>query len=325
MIDRNTIIVTGGAGFIGSNVVAALNERGTANVVIVDHLGSTEKWKNLRGLAFEEFIPKDDFIAQVRASAHKAPRAIIHMGACSATTELDADYLMANNVAYTRTLCEWSLREKFRLVLASSAATYGDGSQGYSDDDAVTPTLHPLNMYGYSKQFFDEWALRHGHYDKIVGLKFFNVYGPREAHKGNMRSVVHKAYHEVLEKGTIRLFKSDRADYADGMQQRDFVYVRDAVEVMLHFLDKPEIGGLYNCGTGTPRTWLDLAHAVFSAMGRAPQIEWIDLPPSLRGKYQYFTQADPAKLRAKGHYGMAFTTLEAGVAAYVKWLDAGNP
>lgn len=319
------IIVTGGAGFIGANVVAGLNERGYRNILVVDHLGTDEKWKNLRGLQFEDFLNKDDFIDEARIRTLPVPAAIIHMGACSATTELDADYLMANNYAYTRTLCEWALEEKFRFITASSAATYGNGSLGYSDEDKVTPTLRPLNMYGYSKQLFDEWALAHGHYKKIVGLKFFNVFGPREAHKGNMRSVVHKAYHEVLEKGHISLFRSDRPDYADGEQKRDFVYVKDAVKVVLHFLDYPEISGLYNCGTGHARTWLDLANAVFSAMGREKKINWIDLPENLRGKYQYFTQAELTKLRSHGAFAEPFASLEDAVKDYVAWLQAGNP
>lgn len=319
------IIVTGGAGFIGANIVAALNERGHRNIIIVDRLGRGEKWKNLRGLQFEDFIDKDKFRDQVEHAAFKTPAAIIHMGACSATTELDADYLMRNNTGYTRMLADWALRENFRFITASSAATYGDGSRGYCDDDEATHGLSPLNMYGLSKHLFDEWALARGHYKRIVGLKFFNVFGPREAHKDNMRSVPHKAYHEVLAKGHISLFRSDRPDYGDGHQMRDFVYVKDAVSVVLHFLDNPQIGGLYNCGTGIARTWLQLAQAVFAAMDHETKINWVDLPPSLLGKYQYFTEADQRKLRTQGQYTKPFLTLEESVADYVKWLVAGNP
>ncbi len=315
------IIVTGGAGFIGSNIVAALNARGENDILIVDHLGTGEKWKNLRGLRFADYRDKDEFIAEVTARRAARADAIIHMGACSATTERDADYLMRNNYRYTRHLAEWAPETNARLVLASSAATYGDGARGYSDADAVTPTLRPLNMYGQSKQMFDEWALAAGHYDRIVGLKFFNVFGPGEAHKADMRSVVHKAYHEVLATGAISLFRSAHPDYEDGKQMRDFVYVKDAVDVVLHFLDHPATGGLYNCGTGRAQTWLDLAHAIFAAMNREPVIRWIDMPPALAGKYQYFTQADATKLRAAG-YTRAFTPLVESVADYVGVLGA---
>lgn len=317
------IVVTGGAGFIGSNVIAALNARGEENILVVDRLGTGEKWKNLRGLRFEEFIDKDDFLPLLPGRDIATPRAIIHMGACSATTERDAGYLMRNNVVYTRELCHYSLGTGARLVLASSAATYGDGALGYSDADEATPRLRPLNMYGFSKQLFDEWALRHGHYGSIVGLKFFNVFGPREHHKGSMRSVVHKAYHEVLETGEVGLFRSARPDYRDGEQKRDFVYVKDAVDVILYFLDNPHRNGLFNCGTGKARTWLDLAHAVFAALGREPRIRWVDMPEALAGKYQYFTEADTAKLRSAG-YAKPFSELEDAVADYVRYLQAGE-
>lgn len=317
------IVVTGGAGFIGSNLVAALNSRGHRNIVVVDRLGTGEKWKNLRGLRFEDVVDKDDFIAQVRAGSAGGAAAVFHLGACSATTERDADYLLRNNYAYTRTLCEWALAEGARFITASSAATYGDGAMGYSDEDAVTPRLRPMNMYGYSKQMFDEWALSRGLYGRIVGLKFFNVFGPRESHKGEMRSVVHKAYHEVLARGHISLFRSGHPDYRDGEQKRDFVYVKDAVDVMLFFHDNPARCGLFNCGTGRAQTWLDLAHAIFAAVGREPAINWIDMPPELAGKYQYFTEASVEKLRAAG-YGRPFTPLRESVADYVEWLAAGN-
>lgn len=314
-------VVTGGAGFIGSNLVAALNARGHDEVLVVDRLGTGEKWKNLRGLRVADVVDKDDFLAAVVARRAPVPRAVFHMGACSATTERDADYLLRNNTHCSRALCAWALEVGARFVVASSAATYGDGSLGYSDADGVTPTLRPLNMYGFSKQLFDEWALRAGHYRAIAGLKFFNVFGPGEAHKGDMRSVVHKAYHEVRARGVISLFRSARPDIRDGEQQRDFVYVKDAVAVMLHLLDHPGANGLFNCGTGRARTWLDLAHAVFAAMGRPPRIEWIDMPPALAGKYQYFTQAEMGKLRATG-FERPFTPLEDAVAEYVRHLDA---
>jgi len=320
MLDRQ-IIVTGGAGLIGSNLVLELNRWGIRNIVIVDRLGCGEKWKNLRGLAYENVVDKDDFLREVLAGTVPHADAVFHMGACSATTERDADYLLRNNYHYTRHLCEWALGTGARFITASSAATYGDGSLGYQDDDAVTPRLQPLNMYGYSKQMFDEWALNEGHYEKIVGLKFFNVFGPREGHKGDMRSVVHKAYHELLEKGHISLFRSAHPDYEDGRQMRDFVYVKDAVKVMLYFMDNREIGGLFNCGTGRAQTWLDLTDAIFAAMGREPKINWIDMPPALAGKYQYYTQADTTKLQAAG-FSEPFTPLRDSVADYIRELES---
>jgi ADP-L-glycero-D-manno-heptose 6-epimerase len=316
------IVVTGAAGFIGRNVVAALNQRGIDDVLLVDRLGNDDKWKNLLGLHYEDLIDPDAYLKQIEKNTAGEAAAIIHLGACSATTERDADYLSKNNYHYTRSLCEWALRQKptaTRFVYASSGATYGDGSQGYSDEDSVTPTLRPLNMYGYSKQMFDLWALRSGLLKNIVGLKYFNVYGPYEDHKGDMRSVVVKSYEQILQSGGVKLFKSYKRDCRDGEQQRDFVYVRDAVDVTLHFaLDHRNVGGLFNCGTGEARSWNDLANAVFAAMGKRPKIEYIEMPQALRGKYQYFTQADVNKLRREGGYTKPFTSLEDGVSDYVK-------
>ncbi|MCO5044264.1 MAG: ADP-glyceromanno-heptose 6-epimerase [Kiritimatiellae bacterium] len=316
-------IVTGGAGFIGSNIVAALNARGEDDILVVDILGKDEKWKNLVGLKFADYMEGDAFRLAVQQDALGKVSAVFHMGACSATTEKDASYLVDNNYRLTRELCEWSLHNDARFVYASSGATYGDGAQGYSDDDEVTPTLEPLNMYGYSKHMFDLWALRNGVLNEVVGLKFFNVYGSREDHKGDMRSVVHKAFGQIQEEGVVKLFKSYNADYKDGEQVRDFVYVKDAVDVCLWFADNRRASGLFNVGTGTSRTWLDLARAVFAALKREPQIEFIEMPISLRGKYQYHTEADISKLRGVG-YNAPMTTLEDGVRDYVQsWLSAG--
>lgn len=311
-------VVTGAAGFIGRNAVAELNARGNDNLLLVDQLGTEEKWKNLLGLRFEDLLTPEQFLDRVSGKS-SPPRIdqVLHLGACSATTERDADYLLRNNYQYTRTLCEYCLTHDARFVYASSAATYGDGSQGYSDDDAITPTLRPLNMYGYSKHMFDLWALKHRLFDRIVGLKYFNVFGPFEDHKGDMRSVVQKSFHQIRREGKVRLFKSHRDDYADGEQQRDFIHVKDAVAVSLHFLEHRDRGGLLNCGTGVARTWKDLALAVFAAMNRTPDIAFIDMPPTLREKYQYFTQADVAKLRRTG-YTQPFTPLEEGVKHYVQ-------
>ena len=310
-------VVTGGAGFIGRHTVAELNARGEDNILIVDQLGTGEKWRNLQGLRFDDYLEKDAFRERVRADRLDGVRAIVHLGACSATTERDASYLMDNNYRVTRELCEWCLTHGARFVYASSAATYGDGQLGYSDDDFVTPQLQPLNAYGYSKQAFDSWALRKGLFSMIAGLKYFNVYGPYEAHKGDMRSMVHKAYGQIVDTGTVRLFKSYRPDYGDGEQVRDFVFVRDAVDMTLYFVEHPEASGLFNCGTGQARSWNDLARAVFAALGREPQITYIDMPLELRAQYQYHTAAQMEKARAAG-YRQAFTSLEEGIRQYVQ-------
>ncbi|NCD32961.1 MAG: ADP-glyceromanno-heptose 6-epimerase [Spartobacteria bacterium] len=315
---RINVIVTGGAGFIGRNMVEALNLRGEEDILIVDKLGTDNKWKNLVGLRFEDIIEPNELMMCIEdGQPFEGLTTVIHMGACSATTEKDADFLLNNNYQYTRMLCEWCLENDIRFIYASSAATYGNGDQGYSDDDAVMPSLKPLNMYGYSKHMFDLWAMKHGYLDRIVGLKFFNVYGPGEDHKDDMRSVINKAYAQVLETGKIRLFKSHHPDYADGEQLRDFVYVKDAVAVTLYFMDHVKQSGLFNCGTGESRSWNDLANAVFAAMDRTSQIEYFDMPETLRAKYQYYTKADPAKLRQAG-YTVPFTSLEDGTRDYVR-------
>ncbi|MBU1694146.1 MAG: ADP-glyceromanno-heptose 6-epimerase [Verrucomicrobia bacterium] len=313
-------IVTGGAGFIGSNLVAALNERGEDHILVVDELGTDEKWMNLVGLRYEDYLGRDDFRAAIRHDALTSVDAVFHLGACSTTTEKDASFLADNNYRFTRELCEWCLQNGARFIYASSAATYGDGATGYSDDDRHTLTLKPLNMYGYSKHMFDLWALRHALLDRIVGLKYFNVFGPREDHKGDMRSVIHKAFHQIRKAGEVRLFKSYKPKYRDGEQERDFIFIRDAVDVTLFFLDHPGVSGLFNCGAGQARTWNDLAKAVFAAMKLEPRITYIEMPPALREKYQYHTQADVSKLRRAG-YDKSFTSLEDGVREYVQgWL-----
>lgn len=317
MDDKAWIVVTGGAGFIGRNVVAELNRRGEERILIVDDLGSDERWKNLLGLKFEEVLPIAKFREAFGADALPATRAVYHLGACSSTTETDAGYLLDNNYQYTRELCEWCLKREARFVYASSAATYGDGAQGYSDADAATPTLLPLNMYGMSKQLFDLWALRNGVLGRIAGLKYFNVYGPGEDHKGDMRSVIHKAHGQIREGGSVKLFKSYRPEIGHGEQVRDFVFVRDAVEVTLFCGENPQASGLFNCGTGKARSWNDLAKAVFAAMGLEPRIEYIDMPMKLRSKYQYSTQAEMGKIQAAG-YAKAFASLEDGIREYVQ-------
>lgn len=310
-------IVTGGAGFIGSAFVWKLNSEGIDNIIIVDRLGTTDKWENLVNGRVVDYFHKDDFLEMVRED--RVPfnvRGVVHMGACSSTTERDADYLMENNYRYSCSLAQWAMKKGIRFVYASSAATYGDGSEGFSDDDSLTLSLRPINMYGYSKQLFDLWVLRNKFHHKIAGIKFFNVFGPNEYHKGDMKSVVYKAYHEVAETGTVRLFKSYREEYNDGEQMRDFIYVKDCVEVLWWLLGKREVNGIFNLGTGNARTWNDLVTAVFSAMGRDSQIDYIEMPESIRDQYQYFTEATMDKLNATG-CPLSFHSLEEAVHDYV--------
>jgi len=311
------IVVTGGAGFIGSAIVWELNRRGEKEIVIVDELGADEKWKNLVGLQYEDFVNKQKFIDSINKGTFINADAIIHMGANSSTTEKDADHLFNNNYLYTKTLAEYCLKNNIRFIYASSAATYGDGSLGFNDDESKCDTLRPLNMYGYSKSIFDIWAVNQDVFSKIVGLKYFNVFGPNEYHKGDMRSVVHKAFGQVRDTGKVKLFKSGNPKYKDGEQMRDFVYVKDAVDMTLHFLDKKNVNGLFNIGSGKARTWNDLVTALFKAMEKPVNIEYIDLPGHLADKYQYFTEANLSKLKGAG-YKKEIASLENGINDYVK-------
>ena len=316
------VIVTGGAGLIGSAFVWRLNQAGITDILIVDDLGSTEKWRNLVGLRWTEYLHKDAFLGRLD-NLPFTPDAIVHMGACSATTERDADYLMENNYRYTRRLAEWCVKYDVRFVYASSAATYGDGAQGFRDDEAALDSLVPLNMYGYSKHLFDLHAHRTGLLRQIVGLKFFNVFGPNEYDKGGMVSVPYTAFHQIQETGRVKLFRSYRPDYGDGEQRRDFIYVKDVVEAMWWLTQNRDVNGLFNLGTGTARSWNDLARALFVALRREPNIEYIPMPDVLQGKYQYHTQADMTKLRAAG-YDAPFLTLEESVRDYaVGYLAPG--
>lgn len=311
------VLVTGGAGFIGSALVWALNRCGCEHIVVCDRLGLDEKWRNLTPLRFANYVEADELLPRLQNGALGKFELVLHLGACSCTTERDASFLIRNNFEFTKDLAAWALGQKARFVYASSAATYGDGSAGMDDDDAKLDTLRPLNMYGYSKQLFDLHAKRAGFLNKIVGLKYFNVFGPNEDHKGDMRSVVHKSFGQVRETGVIRLFKSYRKDYCDGEQKRDFLYVKDAVAMTLHLAANEKAGGLFNIGSGAARTWLDLARAVFAALSREPKIEFLEMPGSLRDKYQYFTEANLGRLRAAG-YSAPITSLEDAVSDYVR-------
>jgi len=311
------IIVTGGAGFIGSAIVWRLNSLNIDDIIIVDSLGTDEKWKNLAGLNYKDFIHKDDFLNLIESSSLDTPTAIIHMGANSSTTEKDADHLLKNNFEYSKKLAEYCIKNDVRFIYASSAATYGDGSLGFDDHEADIHLLRPLNMYGYSKQMFDYWALKRGILNKIAGLKYFNVYGPNEYHKGDMRSVVHKAFEQIRDTGKARLFKSANPKYKDGEQMRDFIYVKDAVDMTLFFLDHPDKNGLYNAGSGKAETWNTLVTALFKAMNKEVNIEYIDMPEHLVEKYQYFTEAKMDKIKKAG-YSKPLFSLEDGITDYVK-------
>ena len=318
------IIVTGGAGLIGSAIVQQLNERGREDILIVDHLGHTDKWRNLAPLRFMDYLEKDVFEHMLDAGSlagrlpgHRGLDAVIHLGACSATTEPDATYLIKNNFEYSRKLALAALTDDARFIYASSAATYGDGENGFADNDHQLPLLRPMNMYGYSKQLFDLWALRQGLLNSIVGIKYFNVYGPNEQHKGEMRSLVLKAYEQISATGTLRLFKSHRPEYGDGEQLRDFVYVKDAAEMTLHFLQATDANGIFNVGGGTTVSWNRLAGAVFSAMGKTINIDYIDMPESIRDTYQYLTCAETSKIQAAGFTNPVLSVEEA-VSDYIR-------
>jgi ADP-L-glycero-D-manno-heptose 6-epimerase len=316
------ILVTGGAGFIGSALVWGLNQRGHSDIVVTDFLGSDEKWRNLVPLKIADYVDAGEFRRHLGQNAAVFGKfsTVFHLGACSATTEKDAAYLADNNYGYTKELAAWSLAQGARFIYASSAATYGDGAQGMDDGDENLTRLRPLNMYGYSKHLFDLYAQRVGWLSRIVGVKYFNVFGPNEDHKGDMRSLVNKAYQQIITSGRVHLFRSHKPEYKDGEQMRDFLYVKDAVEMTLHFAVHPQgerVGGLYNLGSGEANTWLTLTRAIFAALDRPPQIEFVDMPDVLRGKYQYFTQANVSKLRSTG-YTRPMTPLANAVRDYVQ-------
>ena len=317
------VILTGGAGFIGSCFLWKLNKEGIKDIIVVDNLNDKHKENNLKGKCFRDYIPKDEFLTLVEKGKAPHPRHIIHLGACSSTILDDWDYYFKNNYEYSKKLAEWSLKEKANFLYASSAATYGDGSFGYDDTKEATLKLKPLNMYGKSKQLFDLWLLKEGYEDRMTGLKFFNVFGPNEYHKGEMRSVICKKFPEVKDRGEIKLFRSYRKDYKDGEQKRDFIYVKDAIEVMYYFFLHPEKSGIFNLGTGVSSTWNDVARAMFKALGKDCRIKYIDMPAYLKDQYQYFTQAKIEKLRQAG-CRYKFSSLEEAIKDYIEYLKEGR-
>lgn len=309
------IIVTGGAGFIGSCVVRTLNDAGIKDIVIVDNIGLTDKWMNIRNKKYLKYVNKNDFLSEL--SSYEGVTAIIHMGACSSTTEKDFDYLWNNNFEFTKKLWDYCADKQISFIYASSAATYGDGTQGFNDQMDID-LLRPLNGYGYSKQIFDQWVKHQAmaypkHY---VGIKFFNVYGPNEYYKGSMASMIFHGFNQIKKTGEIRLFKSYNPDYEDGGQLRDFVYVKDICSVIKWLLDNESVNGLFNLGTGNAQSFRELAEAIFYTLGLEPNICYIDMPDNLKNKYQYYTKAEMNKLREAG-YDKPFMDLEAGVRDYV--------
>ncbi len=323
------IIVTGGAGFIGSNLVAGLEENGHRDIVVCDRFGTDDKWRNISKRELRDIVAPEKLFEYLDDHVEELD-AIFHMGAISATTERDVDLIVENNVLLTRQLWKWCAKHNKRLIYASSAATYGDGSHGFDDDDQpeALAKLHPLNAYGWSKHVIDRRVSRLIHDNSAVteelippqwaGLKFFNVYGPNEYHKEDQMSVCCKLYPQVIAGAAARLFKSHHPDYGDGGQLRDFVYVKDCVSVMLWLYENPEVSGLFNVGTGKARSFADLAKAVFTAAELEPKINYMDMPEALQGKYQYFTEAKVDKLRAHG-YEQPFTELEDGIKDYIEY------
>lgn len=312
------IVVTGGSGFIGSALIWKLNQLGKNDIIVVDHFGENEKFKNLIPLKFLDVLDREDFGSIVQDGFLKKNKVetIYHLGACSSTTMLDFNYLLYNNYEYSKFLCGNAVENNIRFIYASSAATYGDGKNGYIDDESKLETLRPLNGYGYSKHLFDLWVKNNGYLDKVVGLKYFNVYGPNEYHKKDMRSVVQKCFEQIKEKGKARLFKSTVKSLADGEQKRDFIYVKDAVEMTVFFGGNPIVNGIYNIGTGTANSFNQLVKPIFKALDLKENIEYFDMPDILVNKYQNFTQADVTKIRKAG-YSKNMTDVDEAVKDYV--------
>ncbi len=318
------IAITGAAGFIGSALAWELNQRGHSDLLLVDWLENGLKWKNIAHRRFKNIVDPDDFLGLLQTSQSSNITTIFHMGACSSTTETNVDYLLENNYQYSKSLFEWATQNKARFIYASSGATYGDGSKGFSD--TTDPfELMPLNPYGYSKVLFDRFVKDQKNLPlQCVGLKFFNVFGPNEYHKEDMTSMAYKAFHQIQAKGKVRLFKSHNADYKDGEQLRDFVYVKDITRWMAELLERPEISGIFNMGFGKARTWKDLVGAAFEALDKPIEIEWIDIPENIRSQYQYFTEADMKTWKSL-NLSEPKWNLEEAMKDYIRILLKQNP
>lgn len=313
------ILITGAAGLIGSAVARELNRRGRRDLLLVDHLGTSEKWMNLRSLRYAHYLEKDQLLTALQTGSQSlfGISVIFHLGACSATTEKDSSYLVQNNYQYSIKLAEFAQQKGIRMVYASSAATYGDGENGFNDGIEHIDSLRPLNMYGYSKHMFDLWLRNRRFEPMFAGLKYFNVFGPNEYHKGDMMSVVLKAFRQIEQEGSIRLFKSERPDYRDGEQMRDFFYVEDAAKLTVSLGLDSQAAGLFNAGSGEANTWRSLAEAIFKAMDRPPRIDFIEMPDQLKDKYQYYTCAPMDRMRQTG-IPFSVTPLAEAVRDYVQ-------
>jgi len=296
------ILITGASGFIGSALACALNRQGRDDLVLCDRFGRHEKWKNLLGVSFKQFIHRDQLFDFLNCADNaRQIRSIVHLGACSDTTQADMDYLLENNVNFSIRLCQWALDNDVRFVYASSAATYGDGSLGFSDADDLTPRLRPLNKYGFSKWLFDMWVLQHGCRDHVAGLRYFNVFGPNEYHKSAMASVVFRTLPQAMDEGRVRLFESHRSDIAHGEQARDFIYIDEIIDITCFVLNTPQANGIFNAGTGRAHTFNELAQGLFDGLGTQPKIDYFPMPEELRGRYQYYTCADMSRLQQAGY------------------------
>lgn len=310
-------VITGGMGFIGSAVVWEMNNSGMDNLIIVDSPSTNNSWKNLVNIRFADIIDKNTFIKKIEENKiNYLIEGIIHMGACADTTENRVDYLLENNFQYTKKLATWAINNNCRFLYASSAATYGNGPD-FADDEEKIYSLKPLNIYGYSKHLFDIWAYRNNLLKQIAGIKFFNVFGPNEYHKGEMRSVIHKKFYEIMKTGKANLFKSYKPQYKDGEQKRDFIYIKDAVKIIMFIYKNKSINGIFNAGTGIARSFNDIAKIIFSILGKKENIQYIDMPENIRNSYQYFTQADVKKIRSAG-YKETFLSLEESIQDYIK-------
>ncbi len=319
------IIVTGGAGFIGSALIWRLNKLNCEDIIVVDHFSEDNKYKNLVHLKFRDVFDKTDFANMVADGFFKKNKIeiIYHLGACSSTTQKDMGYLLKNNYEYSKLLCKHACENGIRFIYASSAATYGNGLNGYVDDENSLEKLVPMNAYGFSKHLFDLWVKKEGYLKEVVGLKYFNVFGPNEYHKGDMRSVAHKAFEQIKSTGKVRLFKSHLPNYADGEQKRDFIYVKDAVEMTLHFGHKPQLNGIYNIGTGAPNTFNHLVSKVFQELNLPLNIEYFDMPPDIKKNYQYYTSADMTKFYKTGFKEKLYG-FDNGIADYISYLNSDN-
>ncbi len=308
------ILITGATGFIGSAFASVLNRKGRSDLILSDSFGEKDKWKNILGVDFVRFVDRNELFCFLESDElAKKITAVVHLGACADTTQTDADYLFANNVDFSIDLCEWSTKRGVRFVYASSAAVYGDGSMGFSDSDELTLKLRPLNAYGFSKWMFDMWVLKNRMVDKVAGMRFFNVFGPNEYHKGSMASVVFRAYPLAKAEGKVRLFESHRDDYSHGEQLRDFIYIDQVTDAILYLMDNGTANGIFNVGTGVAHTFNQLAQAILEGVGKKANIEYFPMPEEIRDRYQYYTQADMTRL-----YGIGFPKYEDKFQEYVE-------